>query len=77
MFGFGRSFELFDSQANSKNEFWVRFESKIPKAYFDKIQDEEVLYLVCSNVFYIEELFEEFGFQKGIEAIRRAELECC
>jgi len=70
-------FTLFEEKPELKNKFWDRFESKIPKAYFDKSEDEEVLYLVCSNVFYIEELFENSEYQRGIDAMRKAELECC
>lgn len=64
-----------DEQYN--NKFWEVFQKKIPQAYFDKKPDEKVLYLVCSSVFYIEELFEESEDEVGLELMSTCEYQCC
>lgn len=60
-----------------KNPFWERFETKIPQRYYKNEEDEDILYLVCSNVFYIEELFEDADSTKGEELISDCEFDCC
>jgi N(2)-fixation sustaining protein CowN len=35
------------------------------------------LYLVCSNSFYLDELFEKAEDEEGIRALNACELECC
>jgi hypothetical protein len=72
--------ELFNKIPDSKNELWVRFMEKIPTNYkieHSKNGERDILYQVCSNVFYISDLFEEHDFEKGIELLDIAELECC
>ncbi len=73
--------ELFDDIPESKNDFWQRFMSFIPDDYqtiFSKEGDKkDILYYVCANVFYISDLFDEYEFEKGIEILEQAELECC
>lgn len=72
--------ELFLLKPESKNEFWISFLEKIPENYSKEyVKDgcKDILYLVCSNVFYISDLFEEFDFDKGIKLLDIAELECC
>ena len=72
--------ELFEKNPNSKNDFWVRFMETIPENYKEKFEKDghrDILYQVCSNVFYISDLFEDFDFEKGIEFLDQAELECC
>lgn len=72
--------ELFLLHPESKNKFWESFFEKIPENYGEEYIKEghkDILYLVCSNVFYISDLFEEFDFEKGIILLDRAELECC
>ncbi len=59
------------------NPFWERFIGKIPKTYYSKEKDEDILYLVCANVFYIDDLFEENDYEPGIAVMRDCELECC
>lgn len=59
------------------NPFWERFQTKIPTCYFDKQSDEKVLYLVCSSVFYIEELFELSAHERGLELMKNCEYQCC
>lgn len=72
--------ELFELKPESKNKLWVGFMEKIPKNYrevFKKNNDHDTLYLVCANVFYISDLFEDNDFDKGMEVLDQAELECC
>ncbi len=59
------------------NPFWERFKTKIPQCYYEKQSDEKVLYLVCSSVFYIEELFEESSHERGLELMKNCEYQCC
>jgi hypothetical protein len=73
--------ELFDTIPESKNDFWQRFMSFIPEGYktvFSKDGDnKDILYHICANVFYISDLFDEYEFEKGINILSRAEIECC
>jgi len=72
--------ELFTTTPQSKNDLWVQFMEKIPDNYrkvFKKNNSHDTLYLVCANVFYISDLFDEFEFEKGIEVLDQVELECC
>jgi hypothetical protein len=72
--------ELFELIPKCKNELWVKFMKKIPQNYrevFREDGDHDTLYLVCANLFYISDLFEESDFQKGIEVLDQVELECC
>lgn len=57
--------------------FWDAFTAKIPQKYYDNDSDEKVLYLVCSSVFYIEELFEESNHTVGLEMMQHCEYQCC
>jgi hypothetical protein len=63
------------------NLYWKKIIPTIPQAYYERNsksdEKEELLYLVCSNVFYLEELFEDTDDDFGIEALRKCELECC
>lgn len=68
---------LLKTKPEAMNPFWEIFTSKLPESYFSKEENEDLLYMVCSNVFYIEELFDEYEHSAGIEALRKAELECC
>ena len=73
-------YELFSSVPESKNLFWERFETKLPDDYKSTPVDElgrDTLYQVCSNVFYIEELFETYEFEKGLKFLQAAEFDCC
>lgn len=72
--------ELFALEPESKNEFWVNFQEQIPENFTEEYVKEgckDILYVICSNVFYISDLFEEYDFEKGIALLDRAELECC
>jgi N(2)-fixation sustaining protein CowN len=63
------------------NLYWKKIIPTIPQAYYDRNpksdEKEELLYLVCANVFYLEELFENADDEFGIEVLRKCELECC
>lgn len=73
-------YELFELHPEAKNELWVRFNTLIPqdyKAVFAKHDSKDILYHICSHVFYLCALFEEYDFEKGIELMEKAEMECC
>lgn len=72
--------ELFTQHPDAKNEFWDRFMTKLPNDYKNNPIDEggkDTLYQVCSNVFYFEELFENYDFEAGLEALKVTEFDCC
>ncbi|WP_304546400.1 N(2)-fixation sustaining protein CowN [Sulfurimonas microaerophilic] len=72
--------ELFKQIPDAFNDFWKRFMHTIPQNYkeeFVKGEYKDTLYQVCSNVFYIFDLFEEYDFEQGIEMMDQCELECC
>ena len=72
--------ELFTLHPESKNPFWERFMEQIPLDYqtnYCKDGSKDILYQVCSNVFYIFELFDHYEFQKGYDLLEDCELECC
>ncbi len=68
-------------EAEHVNLYWKKVIPTIPQAYYDRDpkadEKEALLYLVCSNVFYLEELFENSDDEAAISALRRCELECC
>ncbi len=68
-------------EEKNRNKYWEKVLPSIPQAYYDRDAKEDkseaLLYFVCSNVFYIEELFEKAEYEPGILALRRCELECC
>ena len=47
------------------------------KEVFAKHDSKDILYHICSHVFYLSALFEEYDFDKGIELMEKAEMECC
>lgn len=63
------------------NAYWEKFITKIPEAYYSrdpkKDSTEALLYLVCSNAFYIIELFELADDDEAIHALEKCEQECC
>ena len=72
--------KLLKIKPEAHNSFWDRFYEHIPENYaecYEKEGYKDILYYVCSNVFYISDLFEEYDFDEGIEVMDRAELECC
>jgi hypothetical protein len=66
---------------NDNNPYWEKFITKIPKAYYSRnIKDdpkEELLYLVCSNAFYIIDLFEHREDEDAVYFLEKCEQECC
>lgn len=73
-------YELFELHPEAKDAFWLRFETLIPSNYatvFAKHDSKDILYHICSHVFYLSALFEEYDFEKGIVLMERAEMECC
>ncbi len=71
---------LFEEKPEAKNSLWLNFMEKIPENYrevWSKGEEKDTLYLVCANVFYISDLFEEYDFLQGIEVLDQVELECC
>lgn len=72
--------KLFAQNPEAYDKFWERFKSKLPKDYTNNPIDElgrDILYEVCSNVFYIEELFEKYNFEEGMKLLQCAEFDCC
>lgn len=63
------------------NLYWQKVIPNLPAAYYSRNPEEDksevLLYFVCSNVFYLEELFEKADDEDGINALRVCELECC
>ncbi|MFO1156412.1 MAG: N(2)-fixation sustaining protein CowN [Rhodospirillales bacterium] len=50
------------------------------KAKLTQVGDEakpDELRLVCSYVYYIEDLFERFGDSEGLALLQRLEEQCC
>lgn len=68
-------------EPKNNNAYWEKFVPKIPKAYYSRNPkddpSEALLYLVCSNSFYIIELFENAEDEDAIHALEKCEQECC
>lgn len=72
--------ELFKEHPKAKNALWEKFFEQIDENYkevYEKEGCKDILYQVCSNVFYISDLFEEYDYEKGMQLLDVAELECC
>ncbi|PLX67112.1 MAG: N(2)-fixation sustaining protein CowN [Denitrovibrio sp.] len=65
----------------NSNAYWEKFLAKIPKAYYARDAKidikEELLYLVCSSVSNIGELFDEVEDEEAIFVLDKCETECC
>lgn len=64
------------------NAYWKKYVPLIPQGYFnqdvsDVKQKEDVLYFVCSKLFYIDELFEEAEDEAALHSMKLCEVECC
>jgi len=63
------------------NAYWEKCIPTIPQSYYhpqdNSFQKEDVLYFVCSNVFYFEELFEKAEDEAALASLNVCELECC
>jgi len=68
-------------EPKNKNAYWDKVVSQIPKSYYTRSvkedTSEELLYLVCSNVFYMIEFFEELEDEEAINSLDKCEQECC
>ncbi len=66
---------------DNNNAFWEQFVAKIPEAYHTRNakddSKEALLYLVCSNSFYISELFENADDDLAMDFLDKCEQECC
>lgn len=67
---------LIDDPAKS-NKLWDRFKLRLEEAGKVGARKADELCLACSHTTYIEELFELYGDETGLEALRRLEDECC
>ncbi len=65
----------------SNNLYWKKVTPSIGEAYYKRDfkldVKEEILYFVCANVFYLEELFEMADDEAGLRALSKCEQECC
>jgi len=65
----------------NQNEYWQKFVSRLPDAYRTRNPEDDpsetLLYLVCSNVPYIIEFFEDVDDEEAIHALQKGEQECC
>lgn len=59
------------------NALWDRFKVRLAEAGKVGARKADELCLACSHTYYIEELFEEYCDEIGLEALRRLEDECC
>lgn len=59
------------------NAFWERFKDRLAQADSVHARTADGLCLLCSHVYYIEEMFEEYGDEAGLALLRRLEDECC
>lgn len=63
------------------NIYWKKIVPMIPKAYYTRNAKDDtteaLLYLVCSNSFYLDELFEKAEDEQAIMALNKCEQECC
>lgn len=55
--------------------FWQHFAARL--ARMGEPGQGDALYLVCSHVYYIEELFEAESDADGLALLARIEAECC
>lgn len=59
------------------NKFWDKFIEQIPESFYKGEDDEKHLYIVCSNVYYLEELFDLAEREDALNALEKCEEECC
>ncbi|SDH22759.1 N(2)-fixation sustaining protein CowN [Roseospirillum parvum] len=59
------------------NPLWERFKARLAAAGDSQASTGDELYLVCSHVYYIEELFDAYDDAEGLELLRKLEYECC
>ena len=59
------------------NPFWEQFKVKVAEAKAGEAGKPDLLYLVCSHVYYISDLFETHGDDAGLDLLHQIEDECC
>lgn len=60
------------------NPFWARFSARAEAISGQGMVDGvDALYLVCSHVMYLAEVFEEPGGEEGRALLEAIELQCC
>ncbi len=61
------------------NAFWDKFRDKVAAARAaDRPKGTpDTLYLVCSHVFYLEDLFDEAEDEEGLSMLKAIEHDCC
>lgn len=61
------------------NAFWDLFRDKVAKARDPAapVGTPDVLYLVCSHVFYLEDLFDDAEDADGLGMLKMLEHDCC
>ncbi|MGQ9372167.1 N(2)-fixation sustaining protein CowN [Azospirillum sp. ST 5-10] len=59
------------------NAFWERFKEKLAVAGDPARRQADGLCLLCANVYYIADLFEEQEDEEGLALLRKLEDECC
>lgn len=61
------------------NAFWEQFRTKVAAARdaCAPAGTPDVLYLVCSHVFYLRDLFEDAGDAEGEALLEMIEHDCC
>lgn len=71
---------VLETPAN-RNAYWDKVVSKIPQGYYTRSnkddKEEYLLYLVCSNAFYLIEFFEDLEDEEAIHSLELCEQECC
>jgi hypothetical protein len=61
------------------NAFWDLFQDKVARARAADapMGTPDVLYLVCSHVFYLEDLFDDAEDEEGLQMLKLLEHDCC
>lgn len=59
------------------NAFWERFRAKLAVAEDPLKRQADGLCLLCANIYYIADLFEEHDDEDGLAMLRQLEDECC
>ena len=64
------------------NAYWEKYVPLIPKSYYEPTTStlkakEDLLYFVCSKLFFIDELFDEAEDEVASHSMKLCEVECC
>jgi len=60
-----------------ENPFWKRFDEKAEALMSGQKDGVDALYLVCSHVMYLAEVFEADGAEDARELLDTLEVTCC